>query len=139
MPSDDVDERVMPASDVKATDYAARGKDATTSNRNATQFSNKDLPTRGIGRNADTTEQGSARNTASKPLFSVKPGGIAGYLSSLTGYPSYVDITAKTDAYVGFLPAKALERMMDRKPIVLLTLAKRLISLLSPLSPSLSV
>lgn len=67
-------------------------------------------------------------------LFTVKPGGIAGYLSSLSGFPSYVDITAKTDCYVGFLPAKALDRIMDRKPIVLLTLAKRLISLLSPLS-----
>lgn len=67
------------------------------------------------------------------PLFTVRPGGIAGYLSSLTGFPSYVDITAKTECYVGFLPAKALERIMDRKPIVLLTLAKRLISLLSPL------
>jgi lysophospholipid hydrolase len=67
------------------------------------------------------------------PLFTVKPGGIAGYLSSLSGVPSYVDIQAKTECYVGFLPAKALERIMDRKPIVLLTLAKRLISLLSPL------
>lgn len=76
----------------------------------------------------------SASNTV--PLFTVKPGGIAGYLSSLSGFPSYVDITAKTDCYVGFLPAKALERIMDRKPIVLLTLAKRLISLLSPLSKS---
>lgn len=77
-----------------------------------------------------TTED--SQNTIS--LFTVKPGGIAGYLSSLSGFPSYVDITAKTECYVGFLPAKALERMMDRKPIVLLTLAKRLISLLSPLS-----
>ncbi|GAA5859717.1 hypothetical protein JCM8547_006997 [Rhodosporidiobolus lusitaniae] len=67
------------------------------------------------------------------PLFTVRPGGIAGYLSSLSGFPSYVDITAKTECYVGFLPARALERIMDRKPIVLLTLAKRLISLLSPL------
>ncbi|KPV72156.1 uncharacterized protein RHOBADRAFT_39615 [Rhodotorula graminis WP1] len=67
------------------------------------------------------------------PLFTVRPGGIAGYLSSLSGFPSYVDIVAKTECYVGFLPAKALERIMDRKPIVLLTLAKRLISLLSPL------
>lgn len=73
---------------------------------------------------------------ASTPLFTVKPGGIAGYLSSLSGFPSYVDITAKTECYVGFLPAKALERIMDRKPIVLLTLAKRLISLLSPLGES---
>ena len=69
----------------------------------------------------------------SKVLFSVKPGGIAGYLSSLSGFASYVDIVAKTDVYVGFLPAKALDKIMDRKPIVLLTLAKRLISLLPPL------
>lgn len=68
-----------------------------------------------------------------KVLFTVKPGGIAGYLSSLSGFASYVDIKAKTDVYVGFLPAKALERIMDRRPIVLLTLAKRLISLLPPL------
>jgi len=40
---------------------------------------------------------------------------------------------AKTDVYVGFLPAEALERLLERRPIVLLTLAKRLISLLSPL------
>ncbi|EGG06323.1 uncharacterized protein MELLADRAFT_36213, partial [Melampsora larici-populina 98AG31] len=66
-------------------------------------------------------------------LFSIKPGGIAGYLASISGFPSYVDIKAKTDVYVGFLPARALESIMDRKPIVLLTLAKRLISLLSPL------
>ncbi|KAM0746509.1 patatin-domain-containing protein [Meredithblackwellia eburnea MCA 4105] len=71
--------------------------------------------------------------STSIPLFTVKPGGIAGYLSSLSGFPSYVNITAKTECYVGFLPAKALERIMDRRPIVLLTLAKRLISLLSPL------
>ncbi|CEQ42560.1 SPOSA6832_04388 [Sporobolomyces salmonicolor] len=80
----------------------------------------------------------SAPKRKSIPLFTVRPGGIAGYLSSLTGFPSYVDITAKTECYVGFLPAKALERIMDRKPIVLLTLAKRLISLLSPLGASLS-
>jgi lysophospholipid hydrolase len=44
-----------------------------------------------------------------------------------------VDIIAKTDSYVGFLPSHALERLLEKRPIVLLTLAKRLISLLSPL------
>lgn len=68
-----------------------------------------------------------------KHLFTVKPGGIAGYLASLSGIPSYVNIRAKTDVYVGLLPAHALERLLEKKPIVLLTLAKRLISLLSPL------
>lgn len=54
-------------------------------------------------------------------------------LASLCGVPSYVDITAKMDTYVGFLPYNALERLLEKRPIVLLTLAKRLISLLSPL------
>lgn len=53
--------------------------------------------------------------------------------ASLSGIPSYVDIRAKTDVYVGLLPANALERLLEKRPIVLLTLAKRLISLLSPL------
>ncbi|CAE6529815.1 unnamed protein product [Rhizoctonia solani] len=81
-------------------------------------------------------DQSLGRTTQSKPskhLFTVKMGGIAGYLASLTGTPSYVDIRAKTDTYVGFLPSHALERLLERRPIVLLTLAKRLISLLSPL------
>ncbi|KAJ1301548.1 hypothetical protein OPQ81_008796 [Rhizoctonia solani] len=83
-----------------------------------------------------SVEQSLGRPTQSKPskhLFTVKTGGIAGYLASLTGTPSYVDIRAKTDTYVGFLPSHALERLLERRPIVLLTLAKRLISLLSPL------
>ncbi|WWD18608.1 lysophospholipase NTE1 [Kwoniella shandongensis] len=66
-------------------------------------------------------------------LYTVKPGGIAGYLSSLCSSDSYVNITAKTDCFVGFLPHHTLERIIERRPIVLLTLAKRLLSLLSPL------
>ncbi|KZT30963.1 patatin-domain-containing protein [Neolentinus lepideus HHB14362 ss-1] len=68
-----------------------------------------------------------------KPLFTVKPGGIAGYLASLCNISSYIEIKAKTDTYVGFLPSHALDRLIEKRPIVLLTLAKRLISLLSPL------
>ncbi|KAL0951734.1 hypothetical protein HGRIS_008408 [Hohenbuehelia grisea] len=68
-----------------------------------------------------------------KLLFTVKPGGIAGYLASLCNTASYVDIKARTNTYVGFLPSHALERLLEKKPIVLLTLAKRLISMLSPL------
>ena len=44
-----------------------------------------------------------------------------------------MDIKAKTDTYVGFLPSHSLDRLLEKRPIVLLTLAKRLISLLSPL------
>ncbi|KAJ7654724.1 hypothetical protein B0H17DRAFT_1099713 [Mycena rosella] len=82
-------------------------------------------PWRTPGVKGDTNKQ--------KLLFTVKPGGIAGYLAALCNTASYVDIKAKTDAYVGFLPSHALERLLEKRPIVLLTLAKRLISLLSPL------
>lgn len=53
--------------------------------------------------------------------------------ASLCNTASYVDIRAKTDTYVGFLSSHALERLLEKRPIVLLTLAKRLISMLSPL------
>ncbi|KIO28791.1 hypothetical protein M407DRAFT_229364 [Tulasnella calospora MUT 4182] len=77
--------------------------------------------------------KGVLNTKVSKHLFTVKPGGIAGYLASLSGTPSYVEIKAKVDTYVGFLPYHAMERLIERRPIVLLTLSKRLISLLSPL------
>ena len=53
--------------------------------------------------------------------------------ASLCNTASYVDIKAKTDTCVGYLPHPALERLLEKRPIVLLTLAKRLTSLLSPL------
>ncbi|EIW67695.1 hypothetical protein TREMEDRAFT_72160 [Tremella mesenterica DSM 1558] len=74
-----------------------------------------------------------AETKIDEPLFTVKAGGIAGYLSSLCSVDSYVHITAKTDCFVGFLPHSALHKIIERRPIVLLTLSKRLLSLLSPL------
>lgn len=68
-----------------------------------------------------------------KSLYLVKPGGIAGYQAGIGNYRSFVDVRAKTDVLVGFLPRASLERIMEKKPVVLLTMAKRLISLLSPL------
>ncbi|KAG0039935.1 phosphatidylcholine and lysophosphatidylcholine phospholipase [Podila clonocystis] len=67
------------------------------------------------------------------PLFSIRAGGLAGYLSALSGYPSFVTISARTNAYVGYLSKAALDRVMERNPTVLLTLAKRLITLVSPI------
>ena len=63
-------------------------------------------------------------------LFMVKPGGLAGYVGSISGYRSFIDVRAKTDVYVGFLPREALERIIDKYPVLLLTLAKRLTYLL---------
>lgn len=60
----------------------------------------------------------------------IKPGGLAGYIGSISSYRSFIDVVAKTDVYVGFLPRACLERIVDRFPIVLLTMAKRLTSTL---------
>lgn len=65
-----------------------------------------------------------------RSLFLVKPGGVAGYVGSLSSYKSLTDVTAKTDVYVGFLPRLSLERAAEKYPILLLTMAKRLTSLL---------
>ncbi|KAI8920993.1 hypothetical protein DFJ77DRAFT_448181 [Powellomyces hirtus] len=77
----------------------------------------------------DKNRAGSHRRS----LFLIKPGGLAGYLAAVTGYISFVSIRAKTDVYVGFLPKAVLDRYIERHPSVLLSLAKRLISQLSPL------
>lgn len=60
----------------------------------------------------------------------VKPGGLAGYVGTVSSYRSFIDVVAKTDVYVGFLPRASLERIVDRYPIVLLTMAKRLTNIL---------
>ncbi|KAF1826383.1 patatin-domain-containing protein [Dissoconium aciculare CBS 342.82] len=67
---------------------------------------------------------------ARKSLFLIKPGGIAGYLGAVSSYRSFIDVRAQTDVYVGFLPRTAVEKIVERYPIVLLTMAKRLTSLL---------
>jgi lysophospholipid hydrolase len=65
-----------------------------------------------------------------KSLFMTKPGGLAGYLGTISANRSFVDVTAKTDVYVGFLPRASIERIVERYPVVLLTMAKRLTTLL---------
>lgn len=63
-------------------------------------------------------------------LFLVKPGGLAGYIGTVSSYRSFIDVRAKTDVYVGFLPRASVERLVEKYPVVLLTMAKRLTSLL---------
>ena len=70
------------------------------------------------------------RNLPRKSLFMIKPGGLAGYVGTISSYRSFIDIRAKTDVYVGFLPRASLERIVEKYPVVLLTMAKRLTSLL---------
>lgn len=65
-----------------------------------------------------------------KSLFLIKPGDLAGYIGTISSYRSFIDVRAKSDVYVGFLPRASLERMVEKYPVVLLTMAKRLTSLL---------
>lgn len=73
---------------------------------------------------------GIKKKRARKSLFMTKPGGLAGYLGTVSSNRSFVDVTAKTDVYVGFLPRASIERIVERYPVVLLTMAKRLTTLL---------
>lgn len=68
--------------------------------------------------------------TGRKSVALIKPGGLAGYIGTVSSYRSFIDVIAKTDVYVGFLPRTSLERIVDKYPIVLLTMAKRLTNLL---------
>jgi lysophospholipid hydrolase len=71
--------------------------------------------------------------TRRRSVALVKPGCLAGYIGSVSSYRSFIDVVAKTDVYVGFLPRASLERIVDRYPIILLTMAKRLTHILPPL------
>ncbi|KAJ5119336.1 Lysophospholipase nte1 [Penicillium atrosanguineum] len=82
--------------------------------------------TLGVNGTSDSRRKSQSR----KSLYLIKPGGIQGYVGGLASYRSYTDVVAKTDVYVGFLPRASLERIADRYPIALLTLGKRLTSLL---------
>ena len=73
---------------------------------------------------------GKKKAQARKSLFLIKPGGVAGYVGTISSYRSFIDVTAKTDVYVGFLPRSSVERIVEKYPVVLLTMAKRLTSLL---------
>ncbi|KAL0265014.1 phosphatidylcholine and lysophosphatidylcholine phospholipase [Diplodia seriata] len=75
-------------------------------------------------------ESGKKKKQQRKSLFLTKPGGLAGYLGTVSSYRSFIDVVAKTDVYVGFLPRASIERIADRYPVVLLTMAKRLTMLL---------
>ncbi|RDW64213.1 lysophospholipase NTE1 [Coleophoma crateriformis] len=80
---------------------------------------------------ASKTNEGRHRKPVGRrSLALIKPGGIAGYIGTISSHRSFIDVVAKTDVYVGFLPRSSLERIVEKYPVVLLTMAKRLTSLL---------
>lgn len=86
--------------------------------------------TSGSGIGSNGTEAKKRKPAGRKSLALIKPGGIAGYIGTISSYRSFIDVVAKTDVYVGFLPRSSLERIVEKYPVVLLTMAKRLTSLL---------
>ncbi|KAL4950228.1 lysophospholipase nte1 [Aspergillus filifer] len=80
--------------------------------------------------NAAFPTESRRKKPSRKSLYMIKPGGMQGYVGAMASYRSYTDVVAQTDVYVGFLPRASLERLAERYPIALLTLAKRLTGLL---------
>lgn len=85
------------------------------------------------GRQTINKKKKSSKKQTKKPAFRIHPGGLAGYLGALTGHPSFVDIRAKQNTYVGYLPKKSVDRIVERNPKVMMKLAKQLVDSLSPL------
>ncbi|CAK7269839.1 phosphatidylcholine and lysophosphatidylcholine phospholipase [Sporothrix epigloea] len=79
---------------------------------------------------ASKSGNGKKPKTSRRSVAMIKPGGLAGYIGTVSSYRSFIDVVAKTDVYVGFLPRASIERIVDRYPIVLLTMAKRLTHIL---------
>lgn len=66
-------------------------------------------------------------------LYTVKPGGIAGFIASVLSSKSFVTVKAQTDVYVGFLSQSVVERIAERYPMFLLGMANTLTGILPSL------
>lgn len=64
-------------------------------------------------------------------LYTVKPGGVGGFVGAALSSKSFVEVKAKTNVHVGFLPRATLDRISERFPSVLLSIANTLTSVLS--------
>ena len=104
----------------------APGLTAADLNRSSYQTDTNTPKTKSSGRGKNSEK----RNTHRQSLFLLKPGSLAGYLPAVSGFRSFVDVTAKSNVIVGFLPRASLERLVEKYPIILLTLAKRLTAIL---------
>jgi lysophospholipid hydrolase len=122
--SDDDTSSEILSSASKMSLSAMHREDSHASRRSAT------LPVNGVDANMGAPEGKKKAKPGRRSVGLVKPGGIAGYIGTVSSYRSFIDVVAKTDVYVGFIPRMMLERIVERYPIVLLTMAKRLINVL---------
>ncbi|OBT64184.1 hypothetical protein VE03_06854 [Pseudogymnoascus sp. 23342-1-I1] len=123
----------IPNDDASDSEFLGRTtKSSSFTSQKSSQFRGT---SRGSKPNTRTKRPDSRKRKSSgrTTLSLIKPGGIAGYIGTISSYRSFIDVTAKTDVYVGFLPRSSLERIVEKYPVVLLTMAKRLTSLLPKL------
>ncbi|KFY28307.1 hypothetical protein V493_02990 [Pseudogymnoascus sp. VKM F-4281 (FW-2241)] len=122
----------IPSDSDSDSEFLGRTKSSSFTSQRSSQFRGS---SRGSRPNTKTKRPDSRRRNGSgrTTLSLIKPGGIAGYIGTISSYRSFIDVTAKTDVYVGFLPRSSLERIVEKYPVVLLTMAKRLTSLLPKL------
>lgn len=126
LPSEDPGSEILSSSSRTSVNAMHQADSHNTTPRGSAAF--------GLPNRASRARKNSDGKPASPPqrrrVGLVKPGGIAGYISTVSSYRSFIDVVAKTDVYVGFIPRATLEKIVERYPIVLLTMAKRLTSLL---------
>ncbi|ODV82988.1 hypothetical protein CANARDRAFT_209580 [[Candida] arabinofermentans NRRL YB-2248] len=63
-------------------------------------------------------------------LYSISPGGIVGYLGTLVGSKSFVDVKCEKESYCAFLSREFFDLLIDKYPYLQLSTAKKLMSLL---------
>ncbi|KAJ1545376.1 lysophospholipase [Saccharomyces cerevisiae] len=108
--------------------YIISGKVNVTTNSSSSVVSSMSKPEQV---SAQSSHKGENPHHTQHLLYSVGSGGIVGYLSSLIGYKSFVNIVAKSDVYVGFLSSATLERLFDKYFLIYLRISDSLTKLLS--------
>ncbi|CAI4640374.1 BAH_G0039220.mRNA.1.CDS.1 [Saccharomyces cerevisiae] len=108
--------------------YIISGKVNVTTNSSSSVVSSMSKPEQV---SAQSSHKGENPHHSQHLLYSVGSGGIVGYLSSLIGYKSFVNIVAKSDVYVGFLSSATLERLFDKYFLIYLRISDSLTKLLS--------
>ncbi|OWB66550.1 hypothetical protein B5S33_g3056 [[Candida] boidinii] len=74
------------------------------------------------------TDDGEINSVEEEFLYSIHEGGIAGYLGTVVGGKSFINVTANTDVFVAFFPKSSIELMIEKFPLAQLSLGKNLLS-----------
>jgi lysophospholipid hydrolase len=128
VPTDEASDSTVLGSQSQRNSKSRESRDESLAPLSRTRTGSSKASSSGLG--IGSTDSRKRKPTGRRILALIKPGGIAGYIGTISSYRSFIDVLAKTDVYVGFLPRSSLERIVEKYPVVLLTMAKRLTSLL---------